>query len=107
MPRCTGASWRAAVRPRAARCQRLHRGLVVSGDRFVATAGRLALQQALPDALAVEMEGAASPRSATTTACAAVRTIPTAPTTRRMGFPAHRPGREPPFGGDVATFLQG
>lgn len=39
---------------------RIHRGLVVSGDRFVSTtAESLALQQALPDALAVEMEGAA------------------------------------------------
>ncbi|RYF18212.1 MAG: 5'-methylthioadenosine/adenosylhomocysteine nucleosidase [Comamonadaceae bacterium] len=39
---------------------RVHRGLVVSGDRFVASAAdSLALQQALPDALAVEMEGAA------------------------------------------------
>jgi adenosylhomocysteine nucleosidase len=39
---------------------RLHRGLVVSGDRFMASAAdSLALQQALPDALAVEMEGAA------------------------------------------------
>lgn len=39
---------------------RLHRGLVISGDRFVATAPESqALQQALPDALAVEMEGAA------------------------------------------------
>jgi adenosylhomocysteine nucleosidase len=39
---------------------RLHRGLVVSGDRFVATTGESrALQAALPDALAVEMEGAA------------------------------------------------
>jgi adenosylhomocysteine nucleosidase len=38
----------------------LHRGLVVSGDRFVATtAESRALQSALPDALAVEMEGAA------------------------------------------------
>jgi adenosylhomocysteine nucleosidase len=38
----------------------VHRGLVVSGDRFVASAPEsLALQQALPDALAVEMEGAA------------------------------------------------
>jgi len=39
---------------------RVHRGLMVSGDRFVATTaeGR-ALQSALPDALAVEMEGAA------------------------------------------------
>lgn len=38
----------------------LHRGLVASGDRFVATSAESrALQQALPDALAVEMEGAA------------------------------------------------
>ena len=39
---------------------RLHSGLVVSGDRFVATAAEsAALRAALPDALAVEMEGAA------------------------------------------------
>lgn len=39
---------------------RLHRGLLISGDRFVATtAESRVLQQALPDALAVEMEGAA------------------------------------------------
>jgi adenosylhomocysteine nucleosidase len=39
---------------------RLHRGLIASGDRFVATTGESrALQAALPDALAVEMEGAA------------------------------------------------
>ena len=39
---------------------RVHRGLIVSGDRFVATAtDNRALVQALPDALAVEMEGAA------------------------------------------------
>lgn len=39
---------------------RLHQGLLISGDRFVATtAESRALQQALPDALAVEMEGAA------------------------------------------------
>jgi adenosylhomocysteine nucleosidase len=38
----------------------LHRGLVASGDRFVSTTGESrALQIALPDALAVEMEGAA------------------------------------------------
>lgn len=38
----------------------LHRGLVVSGDRFVSTAAEsAALRQALPEALAVEMEGAA------------------------------------------------
>lgn len=39
---------------------RAHRGLVVSGDRFVSTtAESRALQLALPQALAVEMEGAA------------------------------------------------
>lgn len=38
----------------------LHRGLVVSGDRFISsTAESRALQAALPQALAVEMEGAA------------------------------------------------
>ena len=37
-----------------------HPGLLVSGDRFVATtAESVALRQAVPDALAVEMEGAA------------------------------------------------
>jgi len=39
---------------------RLHSGLVISGDCFVATAAQSqALRAALPDALAVEMEGAA------------------------------------------------
>lgn len=39
---------------------RLHRGLIVSGDRFVCTtAESAALQRELPQALAVEMEGAA------------------------------------------------
>lgn len=39
---------------------RVHAGLVVSGDRFVASHGESRdLQQRLPDALAVEMEGAA------------------------------------------------
>ena len=38
----------------------LHRGLIVSGDRFVSTAlESQQLQKALPKALAVEMEGAA------------------------------------------------
>ncbi len=38
----------------------VHEGLIISGDRFVATtAESFALQAALPDALAVEMEGAA------------------------------------------------
>jgi adenosylhomocysteine nucleosidase len=39
---------------------RVHRGLVISGDRFVCTAAEgAALRAAVPDALAVEMEGAA------------------------------------------------
>lgn len=39
---------------------RLHRGLIVSGDRFVSTSSEsAALQSELPEALAVEMEGAA------------------------------------------------
>ena len=39
---------------------RVHNGLVISGDRFVATSAEShALRQELPDALAVEMEGAA------------------------------------------------
>ena len=38
----------------------LHQGLIASGDRFVATSAESqALRQRLPDALAVEMEGAA------------------------------------------------
>lgn len=38
----------------------LHRGLIVSGDRFVSTAAEVdALRARCPDALAVEMEGAA------------------------------------------------
>lgn len=38
----------------------LHQGLIVSGDRFVDSSSEaLALQHELPDALAVEMEGAA------------------------------------------------
>ena len=39
---------------------RLHTGLIVSGDRFVSTSAEsAALRQAIPGALAVEMEGAA------------------------------------------------
>lgn len=39
---------------------KVHRGLLVSGDRFVSTAAEsAALRAALPEALAVEMEGAA------------------------------------------------
>lgn len=44
----------------ALQAPRVHRGLVITGDRFVSTAQESdALRQALPDALAVEMEGAA------------------------------------------------
>jgi adenosylhomocysteine nucleosidase len=40
--------------------QQVHEGLIVSGDRFVSSASEAqALQTELPDALAVEMEGAA------------------------------------------------
>ncbi|WP_332813068.1 5'-methylthioadenosine/adenosylhomocysteine nucleosidase [Ramlibacter sp.] len=50
----------AAAAARALPAARLHRGLVVSGDRFVSTTPECrALQAALPQALAVEMEGAA------------------------------------------------
>ncbi|WPG38170.1 5'-methylthioadenosine/adenosylhomocysteine nucleosidase [Variovorax sp. EBFNA2] len=39
---------------------KVHRGLLISGDRFVSTTAESgALQRSLPDALAVEMEGAA------------------------------------------------
>ncbi|MDR6887591.1 MULTISPECIES: 5'-methylthioadenosine/adenosylhomocysteine nucleosidase [Variovorax] len=42
------------------RSPRVHRGLLVSGDRFVSTSAESeALRRDLPDALAVEMEGAA------------------------------------------------
>jgi adenosylhomocysteine nucleosidase len=57
---------------------RLHRGLTISGDRFVSTtAESYALQVALPDALAVEMEGAAIAQVCADygVAFAAVRTI--------------------------------
>jgi adenosylhomocysteine nucleosidase len=42
------------------RTPRVHSGLIISGDRFVCTSAEsAALREALPDALAVEMEGAA------------------------------------------------
>lgn len=48
------------VKDFALQAPRLHQGLLISGDRFVATtAESAALQRELPDALAVEMEGAA------------------------------------------------
>lgn len=49
-----------AVRAFGLQTPRLHTGLIASGDRFVSTTAECrALQQALPEALAVEMEGAA------------------------------------------------
>lgn len=60
LARCAASvdpAWRA---PGSAHPPRLHQGLVVSGDRFVSSAAEgHALRAALPDALAVEMEGAA------------------------------------------------
>jgi adenosylhomocysteine nucleosidase len=76
-------------------CARLHRGLVVSGDRFVATTFESdALRQALPDALAVEMEGAAIAQVCHDyeVAYAAVRTV-----SDRADDAAH---------GDFTTFVQ-
>ena len=50
----------AAVAEFGLQAPRLHAGLIASGDRFVSTTAECrALQQALPLALAVEMEGAA------------------------------------------------
>lgn len=50
----------AAAAQRALPGVTVHRGLVVSGDRFVSTTAECqALRSALPEALAVEMEGAA------------------------------------------------
>lgn len=57
---------------------RVHRGLVISGDQFVASAAAVAaLREALPDALAVEMEGAAIAQVCHEydVPCAVVRTI--------------------------------
>jgi len=57
LPRQLGA---ATVEAFDLQAPRLHQGLLISGDRFVATtAESTALQRDLPDALAVEMEGAA------------------------------------------------
>jgi len=57
---------------------RLHEGLIVSGDRFVGSAAQSdALRAVLPDALAVEMEGAAVAQVCADFGrpCAVVRTI--------------------------------
>lgn len=57
LPRLLGAE---TARAFGLTSPRLHQGLLISGDRFVATtAESRALQQELPAALAVEMEGAA------------------------------------------------
>jgi adenosylhomocysteine nucleosidase len=56
----------------------VHRGLVISGDQFVASSAAVnALRAALPDALAVEMEGAAIAQVCFEygVPCAIVRTI--------------------------------
>jgi nucleoside phosphorylase len=61
-----------------ARAAQIHSGLIISGDRFVATSSESrALQLALPDALCVEMEGAAVAQVCHDYRCpfAAVRTI--------------------------------
>ncbi|HEX7684325.1 MAG TPA: 5'-methylthioadenosine/adenosylhomocysteine nucleosidase [Trinickia sp.] len=57
---------------------RVHRGLIISGDRFVSSADEVrALAQALPEAMAVEMEGAAIAQVCYEheVPCAIVRTI--------------------------------
>lgn len=55
-----GAAMRCIQRGAFKGTPRLHEGLIISGDRFIATASQgCALRTALPDALAVEMEGAA------------------------------------------------
>lgn len=55
-----GALSHAHLRAFGIQAPHVHRGLVVSGDRFVSTADESdALRADLPDALAVEMEGAA------------------------------------------------
>lgn len=57
LPSRFGAEVRQAFDLETPRC---HQGLLISGDRFVSTTTEsLALREALPDALAVEMEGAA------------------------------------------------
>jgi adenosylhomocysteine nucleosidase len=66
---------------------RCHRGLVVSGDRFVSSAPEsAALRAALPDALAVEMEGAALAQVCADFGCplAVLRTV-----SDRADDPAH------------------
>jgi adenosylhomocysteine nucleosidase len=48
------------IRPSSQNSSKIHPGLIISGDRFVSSAAEVqTLRQALPDALCVEMEGAA------------------------------------------------
>ncbi len=57
---------------------RVHEGLVISGDRFVSTSSEsAALRERLPQALAVEMEGAAMAQVCTAygVPCAVLRTV--------------------------------
>ena len=57
---------------------RVHEGLVISGDRFVSTSAEsAALRERLPQALAVEMEGAAMAQVCTAygVPCAVLRTV--------------------------------
>ena len=70
---------------------RVHQGLVVSGDRFVATSAEsAALRALLPQALAVEMEGAALAQVCADFGrpFAVLRTSPTGRTTPRMSTSA-------------------
>lgn len=72
------ARFGAALPRLATTLPRVHRGLVISGDQFVASAAAVgALREALPDALAVEMEGAAIAQVCYEydVPCAIVRTI--------------------------------
>ncbi|GAB7537471.1 5'-methylthioadenosine/adenosylhomocysteine nucleosidase [Burkholderia sp. 3C] len=70
-----GEALKARFRLRGAR---VHAGLIISGDRFVSSEPEVvALREALPDALAVEMEGAALAQVCYEygVPCAVVRTI--------------------------------
>jgi len=67
-----------AAAARRSTIARVHEGLIISGDLFVSSATQsAALREALPDALAVEMEGAAIAQVCADFACAfgVVRTI--------------------------------
>ena len=70
--------FKAALPRLASALPQVHRGLVISGDQFVASATAVgALRAQLPDALAVEMEGAAIAQVCHEyeVPCAVVRTI--------------------------------